>query len=305
MAAQRPVPESQPAPEPEPECELVYVGRVEWTDYFREAMPLLSLGARHRELAGRRAASEWEAHMKEHASATVDTAGTNTGMCIELALVPARPNAAAWCKSDRRRHDERQQALPQIAIVSDRWRWLGLKTNLAKFLAAADAEELCPEQVVVHRPDDIAAQLAARVVPDSPWVLKSANGSKGDEVHLVTSVNQVATIMDEDAASRTELQEELPFGLLHTEGDCDEAVDAGSVNDGGYVLQKHIDRPMLVEGGRKFSLRAYLLLEPAAHRVYSYEHDFEVRLADEPFDPEAVGDPSRLITNGSASGRAW
>ena len=157
----------------------------------------------------------------------------------------------------------------------------------------------------MHRPDDIAAQLAARVVPDSPWVLKSANGSKGDEVHLVTSVNQVATIMDEDAAARTELQEELPFGLLHTEGDCDEAVETGSVNDGGYVLQKHIDRPMLVEGGRKFSLRAYLLLEPAAHRVYSYEHDFEVRLADEPFDPEAVGDPSRLITNGSASGRAW
>ena len=191
--------------------------------------------------------------------------------------------------------------LPQIAIVSDRWRWLGLKTNLATFLAAVDAEQLCPEQFVVHCQEDIPAELADRVKPDSPWVLKSANGCKGDEVHLVTSAAQAAQIMSDDAALSAELQEELPFGI-HSEGDDDHAaVDV----DAGYVLQKHIDCPLLIEGGRKFSLRAYLLLEPAARRVRSYDHDFEVRLADEPFNPVHMNDRLQLITNGGASGRSW
>ena len=238
--------------------------------------------------------------MKRHASCTADTQGMNTGMCVELALVPAlrelsRLNDAdGHCSSDH-------NVLPQIAIVSDRWRWLGLKTNLATFLATVDAEQLCPEQFVVHCQEDISAELAERVKPTSPWVLKSANGCKGDEVHLVTSAAQAAQIMSDDALLCAELQEELPFGTHSESDDDDPAVNA----DTGYVLQKHIDCPMVIEGGRKFSLRAYLLLEPAARRVLSYEHDFEVRLADEPFDPERIDDRLQLITNGGASGRSW
>ena len=42
---------------------------------------------------------------------------------------------------------------------------------------------------------------------------------------------------------------------------------------------------MQVQGERKFTLRTYLLLDPAG-RVFSFEEDFELRVAPAPYDKE-------------------
>ena len=42
---------------------------------------------------------------------------------------------------------------------------------------------------------------------------------------------------------------------------------------------------MQVQGERKFTLRTYLLLDPTG-RVFSFEDDFELRVAPAPYDAE-------------------
>ena len=77
-------------------------------------------------------------------------------------------------------------------------------------------------------------------------MLKSANGCHGDEVHLVTSAEEAARIMASYAQAAEAVEDTLPrFGL----GDSDEEQeDEGSVDeDSGFVLQKHVDRPLLLE----------------------------------------------------------
>ena len=53
---------------------------------------------------------------------------------------------------------------------------------------------------------------------------------------------------------------------------------------------------MQVQGERKFTLRTYLLLDPAG-RVFSFEEDFELRVAPAPYDEEV------RPTNGSSRSR--
>ena len=78
-------------------------------------------------------------------------------------------------------------------------------------------------------------------------MLKSANGCHGDEVHLVASAEEAARIMASYAQAAEAVGDTLPrFGL----GDSDEQEEEeeGSVDeDSGFVLQKHVDRPLLLD----------------------------------------------------------
>ena len=312
--------------------QLVLSGRAEWGDYFREAVERLS--APFRTIETRKESAQWEAHLATHAVRTAEHAGINVNFCVSLATEAiAAPTQQVPGAGHRHAHARKGFALPQAAIVADRMRWLGLKTSLATFLAETGAEHLCTETTVVHTGTDISPELARRVVPESPWVLKSANGHSGDEVHLVMSAEAAAGIMAEDLANALDAEESMPFGGGDFDeeeegdgldagggaggGDGQEGGDEGEGGEGceggkggqggeqgyGYVLQKHIDRPMLIDGGKKFSLRAYLLLDPDG-RMLSYEHDYEVRVAEQPYDAEHLDCRDQLITNGGGSTRA-
>ena len=118
---------------------LVWSGRVDWEDYFREALPLLALPAAHvqpRELSartsrgrtklGRKELRAWEAHLRSRAARTADTRGSgcNPAMCVELALLApvVEEQERPTNKSGRQAPPPARLPLPQAALVADRWR---------------------------------------------------------------------------------------------------------------------------------------------------------------------------------------
>ena len=136
--------------------ELTWSGRLKWEDYIREALRRRRIPAA--EVTRPKHLAAWQARMETAARTASCARGCSPGMFVELAL--AEPQAPAGGGS---------RALPQVAVVADRWRHLGLKTKLATFLERSGAQHLCPEQVVVHTPADIPPELAARMSPEQPW----------------------------------------------------------------------------------------------------------------------------------------
>ena len=277
------LPESQPS-------RLVWTGQDDWAPYFGQAVKRLPFD-RVEELSTADS-DAWHAHsaMATHGNARL------VGTCELAILGPG----------------ERGAPVPQYVVSSDRWQHLGLKTKLALFLQSSGSEHLCPETFALRWPDDMTLELESRVTAATPWVLKSATGSKGDEVHFVTTPHRAKQLMQDAEALRDALLEFSQVGDLWSddEGDGEDTSEHDAAHadwDAGHVLQRHIDRPMLLEGGRKFTLRTYLLLHAATNRVWAYEHDYEVRLADLPYEQgsDRCGDVNQLLTNGSASSRSW
>ncbi len=275
-------------------CGLVWTGEQDWAGYFRQAAKRLPFD--RVEEVGDADHDEWQAH-----AAAAHKSGRNArsaGTC-ELAVLDP---------------DAKHPGRPQYVVSVDRWHDLGLKTKLALFLQSSGSEHLCPETIVLQSPDDMTLDLQSRVTAATPWVLKGAAGSKGDEVHFVASPGEVQEVMRASETAREHAREALlefaQFGDVwsDTEAGIEEEGEYDvAYRDVGHVLQRHIDRPMLIEGGRKFTLRTYLLLHAATNRVWTYEHDYEVRLADMPYEQgtENHGDVRQLLTNGSSSSRAW
>ena len=282
------------APLPESPSRLVWTGQDDWAPYLGEAVKRLPFD--HVEELSTADCDAWQAHAAMATQSNVRLVGT-----CELAILGP---------------GESQAPVPQHVVSSDRWQHLGLKTKLALFLQSSGSEHLCPETFALRWPDDMTLELESRVTAATPWVLKSTAGSKGDAVHFVTTPHQAKQLMQDAEAARGMTREALlefsQVGDLWSddEGDGEDAGEHDATYtdwDAGHVLQRHIDRPMLLEGGRKFTLRTYLLLHAATHRVWAYEHDYEVRLADLPYEQgtDRCGDVNQLLTNGSASSRSW
>ncbi|MFP4263564.1 MAG: hypothetical protein ACLFRS_09420 [Halomonas sp.] len=107
--------------------------------------------------------------------------------------------------------------------------------------------------------DHQALQLAALAAPDSRWIQKPTNASKGKGVRVLR-----------------------------------DAAEAPAARD--HLVQAYLDRPHTLRG-HKYVLRLYVLISSLTPlRVYLYRQGF-AKLASEPWDPEDADNPYSQLTN--------
>ncbi|KAG5174982.1 hypothetical protein JKP88DRAFT_339728 [Tribonema minus] len=131
-----------------------------------------------------------------------------------------------------------------VTVAGDclRFEHLESKCSLALALRASGLAHMSPETVCLRWDEALPPAAAARVARAAPWVLKRDGGSGGHDVFVVTRAADADALIAAAAA----LQAALPF---HAER---AAIP-------GWALQRHVDAPLLVRGGRKFHARVYAL----------------------------------------------
>jgi hypothetical protein len=177
------------------------------------------------------------------------------------------------------------------AVVTDQL--LESKCNFALSVQQARADDgapcnVCPPTFIV--PADLNPTLLLRddyndaddvngvithlrqISTTNPWVLKLDGSSCGLAVNIVTSPEQVATLLQREQDSNT--------------------VSAAPLN---WVCQRHIARPLLVRGNRKFHLRAFTLTMNG--KTFLFEGALFARLCAEPWSDKDLQDPLKNLSN--------
>ena len=165
-----------------------------------------------------------------------------------------------------------------------------LSVQQAAAKGAGGACNICPQTFVVPADLDPALLLRddytdaddadgvltrlRRISKANPWVLKLDGSSCGLAVHVVTNPQQVATLLQREQESSAS------------------SADAAPLN---WVCQKHISRPLLVRGGRKFHLRAFTLTVNGT--TFFFEGALFARLCAEPWSNEDLHDPLKNLSN--------
>ncbi len=104
-----------------------------------------------------------------------------------------------------------------------------------------------------------ALQLAALAAPETRWIQKPTNASKGKGVRVLRDVAEAPAARD-------------------------------------WLVQAYLDRPHTIRG-HKYVLRLYVLISSLTPlRVYLYHQGF-AKLASEPWDPEDADNPFSQLTN--------
>ena len=190
-----------------------------------------------------------------------------------------------------------ETAVARVADASTRFAHLASKVELAKWVRRRpptepdvcpasgwlrwDAFEHCALEAFLAHGGEEGAEFLREVSPERPWVLKRDGASGGKGVCFVSSPEDVFREVEQGR----ELEEALPF------------LDERRGGVANWAAQRHIDAPLLLLGGHKCHLRAYVL--SVRRRAFVYRN-FEVRIAPEPWDPD-FGDLGRHITNGGGS----
>ena len=104
------------------------------------------------------------------------------------------------------------------------------------------------------------------------WVLKLDGSSCGLAVHVVTDPMQVAELLQQEQERTFE-----------------------SATPMNWVCQRHITRPLLVRGGRKFHLRAFTLT--MSGETHLFEAALFARLCAEPWSSDDLHDPLKNLSN--------
>ncbi|XP_031565062.1 tubulin--tyrosine ligase-like [Actinia tenebrosa] len=95
------------------------------------------------------------------------------------------------------------------------------------------------------------------------WIGKSTAGAKGENIFLTSEANEMLKLIDGERQA--------------------------------YVVQKYIEDPLLLDGGRKFDVRVWVLLD----HLYSI-HVFSegiLRTSSEPYDVENLANMTSYLTN--------
>ncbi len=133
-------------------------------------------------------------------------------------------------------------------------RWANLSTNVE----SADRFAFWPASFVM--PEDYAAlQAAFHACPDAAWIVKPANGARGEGISLIDQIEQAP-------------------------------------RESGWVVQRYLDRPHTL-GGYKYVLRLYVLidsLEPLRIKRFA---EGSVKLASALWDAAERDNPYAYLTN--------
>lgn len=100
------------------------------------------------------------------------------------------------------------------------------------------------------------------------WIIKPSSGAKGEDIVLVSSLAEVEYFI----ASLNPLSKKR------------------------YVVQRYVDKPLLLSHGRKFDIRAWVLLLSPRYDIYVYTQA-SCRTASTPYDASDVNDRYAHLTN--------
>ncbi|MDR9432577.1 MAG: hypothetical protein RI539_00295 [Spiribacter sp.] len=152
-----------------------------------------------------------------------------------------------------------KSALPQTLYAAEkRWQNLTQKTYPSDRASYIPASFNLPE-------DDAAFQRYASENPTAVWIVKPANGARGEGIYLLDAANQVP---------RTP----------------------------GWVVQHYIDQPHTVEG-YKYVLRLYVLVTSIEPLRIDRFYEGSVKLASAPYDPNERQNPYAFLTNPDVNAR--
>ncbi|XP_041353375.1 tubulin--tyrosine ligase-like [Gigantopelta aegis] len=98
---------------------------------------------------------------------------------------------------------------------------------------------------------------------DVIWISKITAGSKGEGINISRDVDELLNEIDSQKSA--------------------------------YVIQQYIDPPLLLEGGRKFDIRCWVLLD-AEYSIYLYREGV-LRTASELYSLDHLGDVTAHLTN--------
>ncbi|KAH9251829.1 hypothetical protein BASA81_010272 [Batrachochytrium salamandrivorans] len=177
----------------------------------------------------------------------------------------------------------------KVADCSTRFANLSSKVRLAKWVRGLVEPPIpvCPQSGWLRWDYDMSTpELGSEFLLDmkqngTTYVMKKDGASGGSGIYFVNSIAQVERIVLEGI----DLEEALPF--------LDERRDA--IAD--WAVQRHIDSPMLLLGGHKFHLRAFVV--HVDNRVFFYD-TYEVRIAPLKWTMD-FEDRNCHITNGGGS----
>eukprot|EP00516_Mucochytrium_quahogii_P005301 CAMPEP_0203744212 /NCGR_PEP_ID=MMETSP0098-20131031/363_1 /ASSEMBLY_ACC=CAM_ASM_000208 /TAXON_ID=96639 /ORGANISM=" , Strain NY0313808BC1" /LENGTH=321 /DNA_ID=CAMNT_0050631673 /DNA_START=366 /DNA_END=1331 /DNA_ORIENTATION=- len=167
---------------------------------------------------------------------------------------------------------------------------LGEKDLLVQIFQDLDVCDITPPSVqipwdAIDTTNVIAPGTVASAKLDKTLVLKPPLGCQGNGIEFVNTV-----------------EEALPFIMRDAENAIAEKGFIESIRRlkgriPSWVLQAHVPS-MLIDKGRKFHLRAYIVVDQRNEDVFYYD-EFEVRVASKPLGERPYSDRSAHITNGA------
>ena len=175
------------------------------------------------------------------------------------------------------------------------------KCNLALSMQQANFAKLCPQSFVVPADFDVdlllrpenpggtrseVAEKLSRISRENPWVLKLDGSSCGLAVHFV---------VDPKEAARLIKMEQLSRDLENRSTGNEQNVSTRSMARTNWVCQRHIEKPLLVRGGRKFHLRAFTL--SFSGKTFLFEGALFARLCAKPWSKNDLQDPKKNLSN--------
>lgn len=166
-----------------------------------------------------------------------------------------------WCECrgqiDYRRHLDGQLVnhIPNNDVITAKARLL--ETLRAHESSTGEEFSWLPSSFLSERPSDCLAALAqADAEPAAAWILKPSRGLGGKGIEIIRGA---ATLRNR---------------LFPTEG-------RGQTPTEGWVVQRYVDRPLLLQG-RKFDIRAYCLIARTEPHLWLF-HPGYCKVALEPY----------------------
>ncbi|XP_053408052.1 tubulin--tyrosine ligase-like [Mercenaria mercenaria] len=120
-----------------------------------------------------------------------------------------------------------------------------------------------------EKPDDrdqlleTHAQMVAEEGKDVIWIAKHTSGAKGDGIQISDNIDSLLEYVDDQSKA--------------------------------FVIQRYINNPFLLEGGRKFDIRSWVLLD-SSYNVYLFKEGV-LRTSSEPYDPDDLSKITSHLTN--------
>ena len=163
------------------------------------------------------------------------------------------------------------------------------KAALIQLLRSANLESVMPETFLFFPAksdvEDLNEYAPLEAAASSPrndgglWILKPSDGAKGERIEVMRDLGEIKAFLGKQA--------EL----------CGEPSSAAGGKRSGWVVQRYVDRPLLLRGGRKFDVRCWVVVD-AEYRAYLYREGV-LRTGAVPYKVTAdnLGDKFVHLTN--------